>query len=86
MDERTYHQKYYDKNRDQLLKNKRDYYDEYRVEILSYQKQLRQQSEIITCKCGRTLKEHCLSQHLKTNIHKKNLLLLQLHDAKKENL
>lgn len=85
MDERTYHQKYYDKNRDQLLKNKRDYYDEYRVEILSYQKKLRQQSEIITCKCGRKVKEHCLSQHLKTNIHKKNLLL-KLHDAKKENL
>ncbi len=75
MDELTYNQKYYEKNRDKLLKNKRDYYDEYRVEILSYQKQLREQSENITCKCGRKVKEHCLSQHLTTNIHKKNLLL-----------
>lgn len=75
MDKLTYNQKYYNKNRDQLLKNKRDYYDEYRVEILSYQKELRKQSEIIICNCGRKVKEHCLTAHLKTNIHKKNLLL-----------
>lgn len=72
--QKEYQREYYERHRERLLQNSKDYYNEFRVEILSKQNKKNKESEIVTCKCGRKVKEICLSQHLNSTIHRRNLI------------
>jgi len=74
-----YNKQYHAEHREDRLEQMKQYREEYKQEISENKK------EKITCECGREVRKYELKRHQRSDIHKKNLLL-QLHDAKKENL
>ena len=68
---KNYDKKYIENNKDKIKETKAKCYQKHRIRILEEQKKK------IECeKCGATLSKHCLSQHQKRDICKKNWLCI----------
>ena len=60
-----YRKDYYQDNKEQMKEQMKDYYQQNKVQILERMK------EIFTCECGSTIAKSSLSNHKRTNKHKK---------------